>query len=43
MPTWEQVASVIDGDVEKAVKGAVPTADAVADMQKQAKSIGTGL
>jgi multiple sugar transport system substrate-binding protein len=43
VPSWEQVASVIDGDVEKAVKGSMPTADAVADMQKQAKSIGTGL
>lgn len=43
VPSWEQVASVIDGDVEKAVKGSVPTPDAVADMQKQAKSIGTGL
>jgi multiple sugar transport system substrate-binding protein len=43
VPSWEQVASVIDGDVEKAVKGSVPTSDAVADMQKQAKSIGTGL
>lgn len=43
VPSWEQVAAVIDSDVEKAVKGAVPTADAVADMQKQAKSIGTGL
>jgi multiple sugar transport system substrate-binding protein len=37
------VAAVIDSDVEKAVKGAMPTSDAVADMQKQAKSIGTGL
>ena len=43
VPSWEQVASVIDGDVEKAVKGSMPPADAVADMQKQAKSIGTGL
>ena len=43
VPTWEQVASVIDANVEKAVKGAMPPADAVADMQKQAKSIGTGL
>ncbi len=43
VPSWEEVAAVIDSDVEKAVKGAVPTADAVADMQKQAKSIGTGL
>ena len=43
VPTWEQVAAVIDGDVEKAVKGAQPSKDAVADMQSQAKSIGTGL
>jgi multiple sugar transport system substrate-binding protein len=43
VPTWEQVAAVIDSDVEKAVKGAVPTGEAVSDMQKQAKSIGTGL
>jgi multiple sugar transport system substrate-binding protein len=43
VPTWEQVAAVIDSNVEKAVKGAMPTGEAVADMQKQAKSIGTGL
>ena len=43
VPSWEEVAAVIDSEVEKAVKGAVPTADAVAEMQKQAKSIGTGL
>jgi multiple sugar transport system substrate-binding protein len=43
VPTWEQVAAQIDSNVEKAVKGAVEPADAVADMQKQAKSIGTGL
>ena len=43
VPTWEQVAAVIDGDIEKAVKGAQPTKEAVADMQSQAKSIGTGL
>ena len=43
VPTWEQVAAVIDGDVEKAVKGAQPTKDAVSDMQSQAQSIGTGL
>ena len=29
VPTWEQVAAVIDSDVEKAVKGAVPTGEAV--------------
>ncbi len=42
-PRWEQVAAVIDSDVEKAVKGATPVADAVEDMQTKAKSIGTGL
>ncbi|HET6626223.1 MAG TPA: sugar ABC transporter substrate-binding protein [Nocardioidaceae bacterium] len=43
VPTWEQVAAVIDSDVEKAVKGATPVKDAVKDMQSQAESIGTGL
>jgi multiple sugar transport system substrate-binding protein len=43
VPTWEQVASVVDSDVEKAVKGALPVDEAVADMQSQAQSIGTGL
>ncbi len=43
VPTWEQVASVVDSDVEKAVKGALPVDKAVADMQSQAQSIGTGL
>ncbi|TDD70993.1 extracellular solute-binding protein [Jiangella aurantiaca] len=43
VPTWEQVASVIDADVEAAVRGAMSPADAVADMQSQASSIGTGL
>jgi multiple sugar transport system substrate-binding protein len=42
-PSWEQVAAVIDAEVEKAVKGASSVADAVAGMQKQASSIGTGL
>jgi multiple sugar transport system substrate-binding protein len=43
VPSWEQVAAVIDADVEKAVKGAMPVDEAVADMQSQANSIGTGL
>ncbi|MGA8112070.1 MAG: sugar ABC transporter substrate-binding protein [Actinocatenispora sp.] len=42
-PTWEQVAAVIDSDVEKVVKGTMSVADAVKDMQQQASSIGTGL
>lgn len=43
VPTWEQVAAVIDAEVEKAVKGAVPVEEAVATMQSQAARIGTGL
>lgn len=43
VPTWEQVAAVIDSDVEKAVKGAVPVDQAVSDMQSRAQQIGTGL
>jgi multiple sugar transport system substrate-binding protein len=43
VPTWEQVAAVIDSDVEKAVKGATPVPAAVSDMQQQASRIGTGL
>jgi multiple sugar transport system substrate-binding protein len=43
VPSWEQVAAVIDADVEKAVKGAMPVDEAVKDMQSQASSIGTGL
>jgi len=43
VPTWEQVAAVVDSDIEKAVKGSMPTSKAVSDMQQQATSIGTGL
>lgn len=43
VPTWEQVASVIDSDIEKAVKGAMPVEEAVRHMQSKATSIGTGL
>ena len=43
VPTWEEVAAVIDSDVEQAVKGATPVADAITHMQGQAESIGTGL
>jgi multiple sugar transport system substrate-binding protein len=41
--TWEQVASVIDTEVEKVVKGVRSPADAAKSMQAQASSIGTGL
>lgn len=43
VPTWEEVAAGIDSEVEKAVKGASPVPDAVANMQSQAERIGTGL
>jgi len=43
VPSWEEVAAVLDSDVEQAVKGATPVAEAIAHMQAQAKSIGTGL
>ena len=43
MPTWEEVATVIDGEVEKATKGDTSVEDAVAEMQRQAAQIGTGL
>ena len=43
VPTWEEVAAVIDSDVEKAVKGASPVEDTVVHMQSEAESIGTGL
>ncbi len=43
VPTWEQVATVMDSEVEKATKGNTPVEDAVAAMQQQAESIGTGL
>lgn len=43
VPTWEEVATVIDGEVEKATKGDTSVEDAVAEMQRQAAQIGTGL
>ena len=43
VPTWEEVASVIDSDIEKATKGETTAEDAVKAMQEQAASIGTGL
>lgn len=43
VPTWEEVATVIDSQVEKATKGDTSVEDAVAEMQRQAAQIGTGL
>jgi multiple sugar transport system substrate-binding protein len=43
VPTWEEVASAIDAEIEKASKGQVSPEEAVKSMQAQAASIGTGL
>jgi multiple sugar transport system substrate-binding protein len=43
VPTWEQIASVVDSETEKATRGDTSVEDAVAAMQEQASSIGTGL
>jgi multiple sugar transport system substrate-binding protein len=40
--TWEQVASVVDGEVEKVFKGASSATDATKAIQNQATSIGLG-
>ena len=42
MATWEQVASVIDGQVERVAKAGENPATAVKTMQQQASSVGTG-
>ncbi len=43
VPTWEQVAEVIDHNVEQVVNGQMSVEDAVAAMQSEAQRIGTGL
>ena len=42
IPTWEQVASVIDSEIERVVKGGADPAQAVEAIQSEATSIGTG-
>ena len=42
-PTWEQIAGVVDSEIEKATRGDTSVEDAIAAMQDQASSIGTGL
>ena len=42
-PTWEQIAGVVDSETEKATRGDTSVEDAIASMQDQASSIGTGL
>jgi multiple sugar transport system substrate-binding protein len=43
VPTWEQIAGVVDSETEKATRGDTSIEDAIASMQEQASSIGTGL
>jgi multiple sugar transport system substrate-binding protein len=43
VPTWDQLSASIDSETEKATKGDTEPSDAVAAMQKEAESIGTGL
>ena len=40
--TWEQVASIVDGEAEKVFKGASSAEDATKAIQSQASSIGLG-
>lgn len=42
MPTWEQVAAAIDGEVEKLAKAGLAPGAAARAMQQQASAIGTG-
>lgn len=42
IPTWEEVASVIDGEIEKLVKAGLSAEEAAAAIQSGAESIGTG-
>ena len=42
IPTWEQIANVIDSQLEEAIRADVATADAVAAMQQESEAIGTG-
>ncbi|MFC6356478.1 sugar ABC transporter substrate-binding protein [Luethyella okanaganae] len=42
IPTWAQVSSVIDSELEKVTRGSQPVGDALSGIQSQAKTIGTG-
>jgi multiple sugar transport system substrate-binding protein len=43
IPTWEEVASAIDGQIEQVTQGDTSPEDGCAAMQEEAESIGTGL
>lgn len=40
VPTWSEVGAMIDGEIEKVVRGVTTPADAAATMQREAASIG---
>lgn len=42
IPTWAQVSGVIDRELEKVTRGEATPADAIAAIQQEASSIGTG-
>ncbi|MBT2498016.1 sugar ABC transporter substrate-binding protein [Agromyces sp. ISL-38] len=42
IPTWAQVSAVIDQELEKVTRGETSVEDALAAVQQQAESIGTG-
>lgn len=43
VPSWEQVAAVIDGQIEQVTLGDASADDACSAMQQEAEAIGTGL
>jgi multiple sugar transport system substrate-binding protein len=43
IPKWEEIASAIDGEIEKVTQGSTSPEDGCAAMQQGAESIGTGL
>ena len=43
IPTWEQIANVIDTELEKVCKTGMDPQEAATAIQQQAESIGTGL
>ena len=43
VPSWEEVATAIDSQIEQVTQGSASPEDACAAMQQEAESIGTGL
>ncbi|WP_460774437.1 sugar ABC transporter substrate-binding protein [Microbacterium sp. GXF7504] len=42
IPTWAQIGALIDQEIEQVTRGTKSVDDALADLQQQAESIGTG-